>query len=193
MALSSAKSVTIEDSFDKRCITETFEITIHDKFLPMHVIYTEKTVQSLPRFKFPQGFCLSANEKHFSNRYESMKYLEEVVATYFKKQRSIEVSNEKQKALVIMDIFSEQTIPETLDSYKVYDIYVIHVLADLTKYYQPLDLTVNREAKRFLKRKFVDWYSYQVSNQLSDGKSLESVQVPVKLSIIKPIHPGWLV
>ena len=122
-----------------------------------------------------------------------MKYLEEVVATYFKKQRSIEVSNEKQKALVIMDIFSEQTIPETLDSYKVYDIYVIHVLADLTKYYQPLDLTVNREAKRFLKRKFVDWYSYQVSNQLSDGKSLESVQVPVKLSIIKPIHPGWLV
>ena len=122
-----------------------------------------------------------------------MKYLEEVVATYFKKQRSIEVSNEKQKALVIMDIFSEQTIPETLDSYKVYDIYVIHVLADLTKYYQPLDLTVNREAKRFLKRKFVDWYSCQVSNQLSDGKSLESVQVPVKLSIIKPIHPGWLV
>ena len=122
-----------------------------------------------------------------------MKYLEEVVATYSKKQRSIEVSNEKQKALVIMDIFSEQTIPETLDSYKVYDIYVIHVLADLTKYYKPLDLTVNREAKRFLKRKFVDWYSYQVSNQLSDGKSLESVQVPVKLSIIKPIHPGWLV
>ena len=92
-----------------------------------------------------------------------------------------------------MDIFTEQTIPETLDSYKVYDIYVIHVLADLTKYYQPLDLTVNREAKRFLKRKFVDWYSCQVSNQLSDGKSLESVQVPVKLSIIKPIHPGWLV
>ena len=44
MALSSAKSVTIEDSFDKRCITETFEITINDKFLPMHVIYMEKIV-----------------------------------------------------------------------------------------------------------------------------------------------------
>ena len=37
----------------------------------------------------------------------------------------------------------------------------------MTKYYQLLDLTENREAKRFIKCKFVDWYSYQVSNQLS--------------------------
>ena len=63
----------------------------------------------------------------------------------------------------------------------------------MTKYYQPLDLTVNREAKRFLKRKFVDWYSYQVSNQISEGKPLESVQVPLKLPIINPVHVGWLV
>ena len=63
----------------------------------------------------------------------------------------------------------------------------------MIEYYQPLDSTVNREAKRFLKRKFVDWYSYQVSNQLSEGKPLKSVQATLKLSIIKPIHVGWLV
>ena len=63
----------------------------------------------------------------------------------------------------------------------------------MTKYYQPLDLTVNREAKRFLKCSFVDWYSSQVFNQLQEGKSLERVQVPLKLSIIKPIHIGLLV
>ena len=63
----------------------------------------------------------------------------------------------------------------------------------MTKYYQLLDLTVNREVKRFLKRKFVDWYSYQVSNQISEGKPLESVQVPLKLPIINPVHVGWLV
>ena len=81
---------------------------------------------------------------------------------------------------------------EILDRCKSHIICVINV-PDMTKYYQPLDLTVNREAKRFLKCSFVDWYSSQVSNQLQEGKSLERVQVPLKLSIIKPIHIGLLV
>ena len=63
----------------------------------------------------------------------------------------------------------------------------------MNKYYQPLGKTVNGEAKRFLKRTFVDWYSYQVSNQLSEGQPLESMQVPTKLSIIKRIQDDWLV
>ena len=191
MALSDSQSVTIEGNSDKRCITGTFAITIHDEFLPVHLIYKGKTMQSLPRFKFPREFCLSANEKHFSNRYESMKYLEEVIVPYFKKQRSVEGLD--QKALVIMDIFTGQMTPGVLDSYKAYNICVINVPANMTKFYQPLDLTVNKEAKRFLKRKFVNWYSHQVSNQLSEGKPLESVQVSLKLSLIKPIHAGWLV
>ena len=45
---------------------------------------------------------------------------------------------------------------EVLDSYKNHIICVINVPANMTKYYQSLDLTVNQEAKRFLKRKFVD-------------------------------------
>ena len=61
-------SVTIEGSSDKRCITGTFAIMMHCKFLPMHLIYKGKTVQSFPRFKFTEGFCLSANEKQFSYR-----------------------------------------------------------------------------------------------------------------------------
>ena len=61
---------------------------------------------------------------------------------------------------------------EVLDSYKSHNICVIKVPANMTKYYQPLDLTVKREAKRFLKRKFVDWHSSQASNQLQEDKLL---------------------
>ena len=43
-----ASSITIEDSSDKRCINETFEIIMHGKFLPMHRIYKVKTGQSFP-------------------------------------------------------------------------------------------------------------------------------------------------
>ena len=55
-----------------------------------------------------------------------------------------------------MDVFAGQMTPEILDSYKAYNIIVINVPANMTKYYQPLALIVNREAKSFLKRKFVD-------------------------------------
>ena len=44
-----------------------------------------------------------------------------------------------------------------------------------------------------LKCKFVDLYSYQVSNKLKEGKLLGSVQVFLKLSIINPIYGSWLV
>ena len=156
-------------------------------------IYKWKIIQSLPRFKFPQEFRLSANEKHFPNRYKSTKHLEEVIAPYFKKECSIEGLDESQKTLVITDVFTGQMTPELLDSYKAYKICVITVPANITKYYQAMDLTVNKEAKPFLKRKFVNGYSHQVVNQLSEGKPLESMQVPLKLSLIKPIHTGWLV
>ena len=132
MALSGSKSVTIEGSSDKRCITRTFGITMQDDFLPMHLIYKGKTVQSLPSFKFPQRFCFSANEKHFSNWVESMKYLEEVIVPYFKKQRSIEGLDQDRKALVIMDVFTGQMTSEVLDNYKSHNICVFNVPAHIT-------------------------------------------------------------
>ena len=131
--MSSTKSITIEGSYDKRCITGIFANTMHGKFLPTHLIYKRKTVQSLPRIKFPQGFCLSANEKDFSKRYESMKYLEEMIVPYFKKQRSIEGLHESQKTLIIKDVFTGLMILEILDSKKAYSICVINVPANLTK------------------------------------------------------------
>ena len=65
IALSGSQSVTNEGSSDKCCITGTFAVTMHSEFLPVHLIYKGKTVQSLPRFKFPREFCLSTDKKHF--------------------------------------------------------------------------------------------------------------------------------
>ena len=113
MALIDAKSTTIKGI--------TFAITMHGECLLMHFSYKRKTVQSFPRFKFPRGFCLSANEKHFSNQYESMKYQEEAIVPYFKKQLSTEMLNESQKALVNINVCIGQMIPEIPDSYKAYN------------------------------------------------------------------------
>lgn len=63
----------------------------------------------------------------------------------------------------------------------------------MTKFYQPLDLTVNGYAKRFLKKKFNEWYSEQVKTQLDAGINIEDVQVGLQLTKLKIIHAGWIV
>ena len=63
----------------------------------------------------------------------------------------------------------------------------------LPKYYQPLDLTVNRYAKHYFKSEFNEWYLQQASSQLACGINLEDIEVNLKLSLIKPIHAAWVV
>ena len=59
-------NVPIAGISDKRSMTATFSITLDNKFLPMQLIYQGKTVQSLPKVKFPDDFSLSVNESHYS-------------------------------------------------------------------------------------------------------------------------------
>ena len=63
----------------------------------------------------------------------------------------------------------------------------------MTRFYQPLGLTVNGSAKRFLAKKFNGWYSKQISDELESGKSLEEIDVKLRLSTLKPLHAGWIV
>ena len=152
-------SVTIEGSSDKRSITGTFEISLHGDFLPMQLIYGGKTSQSLPGYRFPKGFCLSFNPKHFPNTNEFNKFLKEIITLYVVKQKELLKCQVDQKALVIMDVFTGQMTEEVLNAYEEANILIINVPANMAKYYQPLDLTANGYAKRFLKSKFTEWYS----------------------------------
>ena len=55
------------------------------------------------------------------------------------------------------------------------------------------DLTVNREAKKFMKDQFTSWYSAQIQSQLDSGVVLDDVDVDLRLSVLKPIHVTWIV
>ena len=60
---------------------------------------------------------------------------------------------------------------------------------------QPLDLhvSVNNPAKDFLKRKFGQWYSDKVTEQISSGKCSAEVSVNMKLTVMKEVGASWLV
>ena len=60
-------------------------------------------------------------------------------------------------------------------------------------YFQPLDLSVNGPAKKFLKSKFEELYARNIEAQLNSGIDVYSVEVSGKLSTIKPLHAHWLI
>ena len=45
----------------------------------------------------------------------------------------------------------------------------------------------------FLKKKFKEWYSKQVTSQLAQGANLCDIEVKLVLSVLKPTHAKWLI
>ena len=191
MAKRGVKTVAIAGSGDKRCITGTFVITLDGKFLPIQLIYGGKTKQSLPRYKFPESFSLSVNEKHFSNTAESIKIIEEIIVPYVEKEREI-LGNKDQPALLILDIFRGQMTSSVTDLLKENNIFFVKVPGNMTQLFQPLDLTVNGYCKSYFKRKFAHWFAQQFDRQLALVKKVEDIEIKFQLTEIKPIHAHWI-
>ena len=194
VALRGSKSIPIKGINEKRAITLNFVITLSNDFLPMQVIYSGKTNASQPRdFKFPQGFCITQNPQHWSNEMETIKVLEEIIAPYMAK-KCIELKlPADQKALLIWDAFKGQLTQKVKDKLVALNIECVYVPANMTHFFQPLDLTVNRCAKQRMKMEFITYYSSAVKQQLDSGTDLEDVEVDFRLSVLKPMHAQWLV
>ena len=74
----------------------------------------------------------------------------------------------EQKELMVMSVFTGQMTEDVVKQYQDNNILIVNDPRNITKYYQPLDLTVNGYCKKFLKRKFTQWYSAEVTRQLAN-------------------------
>ena len=194
MATRNSSSVPIKGLTDKRNITLTFVISLDDDFLPMQIIYQGKTKASQPRgFEFPRGFAVTQNPKHYSNELETFNLIEKIIQPYVALKRKELNLPPTQKALLIWDVFKGQKTEKVLSKLASKNIEVISVPANMTHFFQPLDLTVNRLAKKFMKDQFTSWYSANVQSQLDSEVPLDDVDVDLRLSVITPIHATWLV
>ena len=83
-------------------------------------------------------------------------------------------------ALVIMDNFKGQITRSINDMLELHNIHVTLLPPNTTDLLQPMDISVNKPAKDFLKRKFKEWYCEQVTEKL-EGNDIEVELQPVNL------------
>ena len=187
-----SKHIPITGGAFKESITATFGITYWGKFLPMQLIYKGKTQRSFPSVNFPSSFSLSANLKHFSNTQESLKLLDEIIIPYVEKEREALNLGKNQPALLIIDVFSGQVTKPVIYKMTENNIKLVKVPANMTRIFQSSDLTVNGAAKAYMKKRFTEWYSRCIIQELGSGKGVDNIDIQLKMSVLKPLHANWI-
>ena len=91
-----------------------------------------------------------------------------------------------------MDVFKGQMTTAILNMLKANSIFLTKVPANMTNLYQPLDLTVNKYAKSFMKRMFTEWFALKICEALESGKAPAEIEVKMNLSILKLLQGGWI-
>ncbi|PFX26609.1 hypothetical protein AWC38_SpisGene8728 [Stylophora pistillata] len=159
IAEKSSKHVSRKGSSDKRGITVTLAETLSGQILPFQLIYTGKTSRSLPHVEFPAGFCLSYNEKHWSNEAETMALVNKIIYPYVAKVKEELGLPETQKALLVWDAFKAQSTEKVSSELERLNINVVALPKNMTHLLQPLDLTTNASVKKMEKRGFSDYFT----------------------------------
>ena len=155
----------------------------------MQLIYEGKTPRCLPKdVEFPKEFDVTFTPNHWSNEEKSKQLLDNVIFPYLKKKKYDLGLPGDQKSLLIYDVFTGQTTKNIKEYIEENDCVIVYVPNNMTHYFQPLDLTVNAVAKHFLKDKFELRYANEVKKQLDEGTEVYEIDIPLKLSILKPIH-----
>ena len=68
---------------------------------------------------------------------------------------------------------------------------VVFVPPNCTNMLQPLDLSVNKSAKDYLKSRFQQWYSDQIFEQHNDSTSLQPVKF--HMQVMKLLGAQWMI
>lgn len=119
--------------------------------------------------------------------------IEQIINPYVVNTRKQPKSPESQKALLILDVFEGQVTHVVKCKVGSLSILMVQAPANMTHLFQPLDLTVNKAAKQFIRKSFITYYLDCISKQLEAGKEVEDIEVNLRLTVIKPLHAQWLV
>jgi hypothetical protein len=122
-----------------------------------------------------------------------LQYIEEIVLPYIENVRE-QLHSPRAPALAIMDNFKGQITNAVNELLEDNDIHTCHLPPNTTDQLQPMDLSVNKPFKNFIKNKFAEWYSEEVWKQLDDETDDEfEISVNLSLANLKELSASWVV
>ena len=154
MATKGSKRVELKGLTDKRQITAIFCGTILGDFLPIQLIYAGKTSRCHAQYSFPSDWHITHSDNHWSNEKTMLGYIEEVIVPFVDSVRDRLNVDQSQAALAIFDHFKGQLTDNVVQLLETFNIQSVLVPASCTDRLQPLDISVNKSAKSFLKSEF---------------------------------------
>ena len=103
--------------------------------------------------------------------------------------------DENQAALTIYDHFKGQLTERVTKLLEKHNIQTVLVPKACTDRLQPLDISVNKSAKSFLKSEFQKWYSDEIAQLLSNSDGDVNLIDPVDLTTakMKYVSAQWMV
>ena len=158
---------------DKRQITAVLCGSIDGEFFPVQLIYAGKTKRCHPSYVFPEEWNITHSSNHWSNEDTMVEYIQEVIVPYVECVRE-ELNKPEQAALAIFDNFKGQLTEKVLQELEDNNIQSVLVPANCTDRLQPMDLSVNKSIKSFLRSQFSTWYSQEVFKQMEAHKQQEA-------------------
>ena len=89
---------------------------------------------------------------------------------------------------MLADVFKGQWTEEVKQLVHKNNGKMVPVPNNMAHIYQPLDLSVNRCCKAFLRKESQNWFAGQVQQQIQNGCEAEEVKVDLTISILKSIQ-----
>ncbi|KAJ8306699.1 hypothetical protein KUTeg_015740 [Tegillarca granosa] len=158
----------------------------------MQLIYGGKTDMCHPKFSFPSSFNITHSENHWANAETMAEYINKIIVPYIDSVKDEKDFSIRQKSLVIFDCFRGQITDEFLSLLNKESILYATIPPNCTDKLQPMDLSVNKCAKDFLKEQFQQYYANEVIKQQEKGISVEEIKIDLSLTNLKPLGARWL-
>lgn len=187
------KKVEVIGLNDKRQITAVFAGSLSGDFLPIQLVYQGKTSKCLPNVNFPETWDITCTPNHWCNEETTKNYITKIIVPYINNTKKELQLPETQPALVIFDEFTGQTTNDILKILDDNNLYYVIIPPNTTDKLQPMDLSVNKSAKEFLRLQLQNWYSKKISERIPVATSPSGITpVNLKLSVMKPVEAKWM-
>ena len=158
------KRVALSGCDDKRQITAVVCGSMTGDFLPLQVVYQGTTHRCHPKSNLPPDWSVTHSKNRWSNEETTIEYLNDIIIPYVE---AIRCDVGDKPALLILDNFKGHSTDAVINLLEANNIHTCFLPANCTDLLQPMDLSVNKPVKDFLRNKFENWYADKIASEVN--------------------------